>query len=147
MTQERLPERIFRAVLDELIPARDASLPGAGSLGIGEYVEPKLGDAIVLVASGLAALDALAQERSASSFAALPAQERAPLLSEVAASHPGFVESLVFHTYAGYYDDPRVSVALGLRPGPPHPEGYALELGDLGLLDHVRKRAKLYRDT
>lgn len=147
MSDELLAQRTFCAVLDELIPARDGSLPGAGSLGVGEYVEEKLGDATPLVAGALAALDALARERGAADFADLPAQERASLVREVAASHPGFVESLVFHTYNGYYQHPRVSVAIGLEARPPHPLGYELEPGDLSLLDPVRKRDKLYRDV
>ena len=109
-----LPQRTFCALLDELIPARDASLPGAGSLGVGTYVEARLADAAPLVASGLAALDALARERGAAEFADLQPAERAPLVGEVAAGHPGFVELLVFHTYSGYYQNPRVSVAIGM---------------------------------
>ncbi len=73
--------------------------------------------------------------------------ERAALVGEVAASHPGFVELLVFHTYSGYYQNPRVSVAIGLAARPPYPSGYELESGDLGLLDAVRKRTKLYREV
>ena len=147
MTDDLLAQRSFRALLDELIPARDASLPGAGSLGVGAYVEARLGAGAPLAASGLATLDELARERGAADFADLAAEERAPLVREAAEKHPGFVESLVFHTYAGYYQHPRVSVAIGLEARPPHPEGYELETGDLGLLDPVRERAKLYREA
>jgi hypothetical protein len=146
MPDDALPQESFIAVLDTLIPARDEALPGAGSLGIGASVEPKLGPLVQMVAAALATLDALAQERSAVPFAELPVEERAPLIGEVAASHPGFIESLVFHAYTGYYQDPRVSVALGLKSEPPHPGGYELEMGDLGLLAAVRRREKLYRE-
>ena len=67
-------------------------------------------------------------------------------MNEVAASHPGFVESLVFHVYTGYYQHPRVSVAIGLKAEPPYPGGFELEVGDLDLLADVRERGKLYRD-
>ena len=147
MTDDLLPHRTFAALLDELIPARDESLPGAGSLGIGKDIEPKLGDATPLVASGLAALDAQARERSAVDFAELPAEERAPLVREVATAHPGFIDLLIFHAYTTYYQNPRVAVAIGLKPDPPYPGGYELELGDLGLLDPVRQRGKMYRDV
>ncbi|MBW2244696.1 MAG: gluconate 2-dehydrogenase subunit 3 family protein [Deltaproteobacteria bacterium] len=147
MPDDALPHDAFIAVLDTLIPARNESLPGAGSLGIGERVEPKLGPVVELIAAALAALDALAQDRSGVPFAELPVEERAPLVDEVAANHPGFVESLVFHAYTSYYQHPRVSLALGLRPGPPHPEGYELEMGDLGLLAPVRRREKFYREV
>ena len=99
MNDDPLPQTTFAAVLDELIPARGASLPGAGSLGVGAYVAAKLGDSTPFVASGLAALDALAREAGAAEFADLPPGERAPLLNEVEASQPGFVGCLLFHLY------------------------------------------------
>ncbi len=147
MTTDLLPQASFCALLDELIPARDASLAGAGSLGVGTDVEAKLGAAKPLVASGLAALDALARARGAVDFVDVAAEDRASLVSEVGASHPGFVESLVFHTYTAYYQNPAVTAAIGLEPRPPHPQGYELEPGDLGLLDAVRRREKLYREV
>ena len=147
MTDDAIPQRTLEAVLDELIPARDAVLPGAGGIGIREEVEAALGDATPLIAAALSDLDAQAREASGGDFADLPAEQRAPLLGEVGASHPGFVEGLVFHTYAIYYRHHRVASAIGLRPGPPHPDGYELEAGDLGLLDAVRERGKLYRDA
>lgn len=147
MPDDVLPRDTFTALLDTLIPARDASLPGAGELGVGESVEPKLGPLVPLVASALSALDALAGERHGECFAALGVEDRTPLVHEVAQSHPGVVEGLVFHVYTGYYQHPRVSVALGLEPRPPHPVGYELEMGDLGLLDAVRSREKRYREA
>jgi hypothetical protein len=147
MTKDTLPQRTFSALLDELIPARDASLPGAGSLGVGEAIESKLGDAIPLVVSGLTALDAKARERGAADFADLPSEERAPLVGEVSTAHPGFVELLVFHAYTTYYQHPRVAVAIGQKAEPPYPGGFELELGDLGLLDPVRQRGKMYREV
>jgi len=139
-------QRALACVLDELIPGRgEGSLPGAGALGIASYVTERLGDAAVLVAEGLAHLERLAVEASADGYAALPAERRTLLLNETAASHPGFVQSLIFHTYTGYYQNPQVLEALGMEPRPPYPKGYELETGDLGLLDAVRNRPSLYR--
>jgi hypothetical protein len=135
-------------VLDELIPSReDKSLPGAGALEIGSYVLERLGYARALVAEGLADLDQRAAEAGVEDYAALPAEGRTPLLNEVAAARPGFLESLIFHTYTGYYHDPRVLEALGMEPRPPYPKGYELETGDLSLLDAVRARPRLYRNV
>jgi hypothetical protein len=145
MADQRLPESTFITLLDELIPARDESLPGAGSLGLGEAIESKLGDAKPLIAAGLAALDSKASDLGATSFAELPAEARAALIPEVAAAHPGFLETLVFHLYTAYYQNPRVIAAIGLKPEPPYPGGYELEQGDLGLLEPVRRRKNLYR--
>jgi hypothetical protein len=146
MTDDLLPERTLSALLDELIPARDASLPGAGSLGVGEIIESTLADATPLVATGLAALDAQARDRGAADFADLRPEERATLVAEVGAAQPGFIELMVYHAYCGYYQNPRVAVAIGLKSEPPYPGGYELELGDLGLLDRVRQREKMYRE-
>ena len=147
MNDDLLPQATFRAVLDEAIPARDAKLPGAGSLGVGDYVAARLGDATPFVASGLAALDALARERGAAEFADLPSALRAPLLREVDANQPGFVRCILLHAYSSYYQHPRVMAAIGLAPRPPYPKGYTLEPLDPDLLEAVRGRAKLYREV
>lgn len=45
------------------------------------------------------------------------------------------------------YRDDRVMRALGLDPRPPYPQGHVLEPGDWSLLDAVRSRPRLWRDT
>lgn len=142
----REARRTLGAVLDEIVPAHPGgTLPGAGALGLADYVEERLADAAPVVAAGLAALEQLARESGAAEFAT--AEARPALLSEVAASQPGWLESLTFHTYTGYYQHPRVLEALGLEARPPHPEGYPLEPGDLSGLERVRARGQLYRDA
>jgi len=147
MTKAESSGSTLRAALDEIIPARDESLPGAGTLGVGAWVEAHLGDATELVAAGLATLEELARARGVAEYAVLPAEERKGLLEQAGAAHPGLIESLVFHAYSGYYQHPRVAVAIGIPPRPPYPEGYELEAGDLGLLEKVREREKYYRDA
>ena len=68
-------------------------------------------------------------------------------LDELLAAQPHFLGPLLFHTYVGYYQQPRALAALGLEPRPPHPKGHALETGDFGLLEAVRARGKIYRDA
>ena len=141
-------QRALAEVLDELIPPRaDGSLLGAGGLGLGSYVAEQLGVAGAIVLAGLAKLDELAAQRGSSSFAEVSQDRRAELINEVASSHPGFIESLIFHTYAGYYQDPRVVESLGVSAHPPYPKGFDLEAGDLSLLDAVRARPKQYREA
>ena len=146
MSKTVLPQASFGAVLDLLIPARDGSMPGAGALGLGAYVEARLGDAQPLVAGAVAALDDRAREEGCEDFAGLGGPRAAELLQEVAAGHPGFLESVIFHAYSGYYQHPQVVESIGLEARPPFPGGYGLEQGDLGLLDDVRSRPKLYRE-
>jgi hypothetical protein len=99
----------------------------------------------VAIRFGLAGLDALARRRDPRGFAALAAGERAAALRELAGEQPGFLPGLLFQVYAAYYQHPHTLEALGLEPRPPHPGGYAMETGDLGLLDPVRRRPPLYR--
>jgi hypothetical protein len=147
MSADPLPEPIFSALLDVLIPARSPSLPGAGSLGLAAYVESRLGVGVSGVSTGLGALDARANESHGTDFPALAEQAQVELVTQVGAEHPGFVESLLFPLYTGYYEHPRVVEALGLESRPPFPKGYPLEGGDLGLLDPVRGRTGLFREV
>jgi hypothetical protein len=142
-------ERALSSVLDEIIPPRsDGKLPGAGELGLARYIAqavqttPDRGRAI---AQGLAALDGLAGSRGGRGFAALSSQDKLEVLNEIATTEPAFLPGLIFHTYAGYYQNGRVMEALGLDPRPPHPEGYEMEPSDLTLLEAVRRRPRMYR--
>ena len=143
-------ERALATVLDQIIPPRsDGRLPGAGELGLVRHIEqvvqqaPHLGPVIV---QGLSALDKLARSRNPAGFAALSSQDKSELLSQLTASQQGFLPSLIFHTYVGYYQDARVVEALGLEARPPFPKGHEMEPNDLSLLDPVRQRPKLYRE-
>ena len=142
--------QLLGCVLDTLIPpSDDGRLPGAGELALAARVRDALAgtpELRPLVVQGLSALEELASHRGEGSFESLPAPERAETLNELAATQPAFVPGLLFHAYAAYYHHDTVVEALGLEPRPPHPDGYELEPGDLGLLDAVRGRQGLFRD-
>jgi hypothetical protein len=57
------------------------------------------------------------------------------------------IPAIQFHVYRFYYETPEVLEALGMPGRPPHPEGYEMEENDLGLLEAVRARKKIYRDA
>jgi hypothetical protein len=139
--------RSLACVLDEIIPPGGAErLPGAGELGLARRIAaiPELSE---VLAQGLAGLDERARARGARGFAGLPAEQRREVLNELAAAQPAFLPGLIFQTYVGYYQDPRVLEGLGLEPRPPHPLGYTLEPSDLDdLLADVRQRRGLYRE-
>ena len=137
------------AVLDALVPpSADGRLPGAGALGLASEIEEKLGAMCAFTARGLEALDAVARERGAASFAALAPAARADALNAHATADPGFLPGLVFQLYSAYYQHPRVQQGLGLEPRPPHPKGYPLEQPDLdALLAPVRAQVKRYREA
>lgn len=46
-----------------------------------------------------------------------------------------------------YYRDARVVRSLGLEPRPPFPKGHTLEQGDWSLLDPVKARPTMWRQT
>jgi hypothetical protein len=140
--------RDLAAVLDAIVPPRPDGLPGAGGLGLVAFIEARMAehpDLRPAVLHGLAALDALARERSGGAFADVPAGERAALLNELASREPAFLPGLIFQTYVGYYQDPRVLEALGVEGRPPFPQGYEVEPFDPGLLEPVRGRDPLWR--
>lgn len=139
--------RTLAAVLDEIIPpSEDGRLPGAGEAGLVAHVEqavaadPNLRPA---VEQGLAALRAA----TGGDFEALEGDARREALNGLAAEQPAFLPALLFQTFTGYYQNPRVLEGLGLEGRPPHPKGYPLETGDLGLLDAVRERGPFYREV
>jgi hypothetical protein len=139
--------RTLACVLDEIIPPDGGGrLPGAGELGLARRVAaiPELTE---VVAEGIAGLDERAHARGAAGFAELAADERREVLNELAAAQPAFLPGLIFQTYVGYYQEPRVLEGLGLEPRAPHPLGYELEQSDLdSLLAGVRGRRGLYRE-
>lgn len=144
-------ERTLASVLDTIVPPDPGrGMPGAGSLGLASAFTAVVRGAAELgpvVAAGLAAADEAARGRGAPGFTALPPGERAATLEEAEAARPGFVPMILFHVYRLYYEQPAVLEALGLPPRPPYPKGYETPPDDLGLLDHVRARKKLWRDA
>jgi hypothetical protein len=135
------------AVLDAVIPpSANGRLPGAGSVGLTEEIEQALAASSELVLACLAAVETGAADQGCA-FAELATPARAALLSEIAAAQPAFLPSLIFHVYTRYYQTPEVLEALGLEPRPPYPKGYEIVENDLGLLDPVRGRPKLFREA
>lgn len=138
-------------VLDLLIPpSDDGRLPGAGEAGVATRIAATAGrDASLaaVVGAGLAALEEDARTRGASGFLALAAADRLAALHAIAPAQAGFLASLLFHTYAGYYQEGRVLEGLGLEARPPFPKGFAMEPFDAARVARVRGRGKLYRDA
>jgi hypothetical protein len=136
-------------VLDEIIPpSQDGRLPGAGQLGVADYVDRALRSMPALRAmfvESVSALDTIAGRRHARRFAELATHEQAAVINEHASSADAFPPILVLHAYGGYYQHARVLEALGLGSQPPHPTGYEMQPNDLSLLDPVRQRAPMYR--
>jgi hypothetical protein len=151
MAMTAADDRTLASILDEIIPpSEDGRLPGAGALGIATHITravERTPELAFTIEPGVAAADALAEERHGRRFAALARAERLEVLRALEAAQPALIPTLTFHAYVGYYQHPRVVEGLGMEARPPHPRGYEMQPNDLGLLDAVRRRAKLYRDV
>jgi hypothetical protein len=137
-------------VLDGIIPpSGDGKLPGAGALGLASFIEDVIRehpDTKPAIVRGLSSIDDFARRRTDRPLRALSPEQRQEVLTAHGESDPGFVPTLMFHAYIGYYQHPRVIEGLDLPPRPPHPEGYEIAPTDLSLLEPVRKRGLAYRE-
>lgn len=149
MSLDAEPKRALAAVLDRIVPpGEDGRMPGAGELGLADFVEENLRERPELrlpLLQGLARLDEAADARAGRPFAELPAPAQRELLDVVAAEQPAFLGPLILQTYVGYYRHPRVLEALGLEARPPFPKGYEVPATDFAILEPVRRKGPLYR--
>jgi len=142
---------LLASILEELIPpSSDGRLPGAGEVGVADFVESELKERAEIAPFfefALSSIEELARGRGSAGFAASSRQDRVEVLREFEASQPDLFGAIVAFAYAGYYSQRQISERLGLRPHP-QPDGYDLEAGDLdALLKQVRQRpGKRYRE-
>ena len=133
---------LLDAVLDRIIPPQENRL-GAGSLGIGDFVEGvAVGEPGLtrLFVQGLAAIEIAAAERGAGGFAALSGEARDETLRAVEQANADFFDQLVLQVYNGYYSNLTVFETIGYTlPSTPQP-GVKLELLDETLLEAQRQR-------
>ena len=140
---------LTREVLDRIIPS-DRRFPGAGDLGVAEYVDRVVGessDLRRLFLEGLSRIATAAQDRDQGVFAELTDKYKDAVLHAVETEHPRFFQALVKHAYNGYYTSPKVLALLGLEARPPQPSGYDLSEGDLSPLEGVKRRGQVFRDV
>jgi hypothetical protein len=142
---------LLDALLDTVIPA-GAGLPGAGALGIADFLAEQVADAPEWgegFVEGLGRAAAFMRSRGIENLQALEAQDREAVARELEASEPNFFSTLVRYTYVGYYTHPTIPPHFGLPDHPPQPEGNDLPPDDPALLDEmlqdVRSRGKIYR--
>lgn len=127
---------IMRQVAGAIIPANPArDMPGADDLAILEDILASAGrdaDDLARALNILGKNDAALTESGLAQF-----REAHPAL--------GAVLSLVIAQC--YYRDTRVLIAVGMEPRAPFPKGYPMDQGDWSLLDPVRARGPIYRET
>jgi hypothetical protein len=140
---------LLAAALNRIIPP-EGPLPGAGDLGLVDFVESVVGrDTRLrrLFHDGMAQVQIAAAHREGKEFSQLSAAAQDATLQEVEASLPEFFEALVRQTYNGYYTSPRIFQLIGYSPPNPQPKGYQPELLDERLLEKQRQRAPFWRQV
>ena len=131
------------AVLNRIIPA-DGDLPGAGDLGLSQFVASAAAGnpaSVRLFTLGLRQVDIASPKGS--SFIDLSAQEQDTALKSVESSSPEFFQALVLQTYNGYYTHQQILEKIGYAPHAPQ-RGEQPELLDEKLLDKQRERAPFW---
>ena len=131
------------AALNHIVPAQ-GELPGAGDLGIADFVEAVAAAAPLRrrrLLEGLAQIELAASERGGS-FVALGNAIQIDVLNAVAEASPGFFQELVTQTYRGYYTNETVCALLSYRA--PNREDYDPLPFDETLLEPVRQRGQLW---
>ena len=140
---------LVTSVLDRIIPADDA-IPGAGELGVAQFIDSVLGGSIALrriFAVGLDRVTLTSHEAYSRGFEELSDERKDAVLKRVEAAEPEFFQQLVLRTYNGYYTDPHALAALGIDPTPPQPRGHDIERGNLDLIERVKARGTAYRQV
>ena len=129
---------LLSSLLNVIIPpSDDGVMPGAGELDLVSYLREQTPEVVATI-------------RQASSFfefdfPSKSATERHQLVVEFSVTEPEMFNTLLFQSYACYYQNDRVLTGLGLAAGPPFPRGNSVDSGDLTTLDKVVRNAKGYR--
>ena len=147
---------LMESVLNRVIPA-DEKYPGAGDLGLVDYIDKALGDAVLLSQSslglrrlfteGMIMIEQTSMNSYSSKFVVLSIEEQTKILLSVEENLPQFFLTLKRYTYDGYYTSRQVLEIVGAPLRPPQPLGHSLDSGDLSSLDSVRSRGKIYKDV
>ncbi len=140
---------IQRGTLNSLLqlmvpPSPDGLMPSAAEIGFVQWlseVSPALLPGLV---EGLDGVAAWSQEQIGTD---LPSNLEDNTLAELRAAQAGFLNHLAREVMACYYQHPAVLSGLGVRSGPPFPDGNDVEPGDLSLLEPVIARGRIYRDV
>ena len=138
---------VLDAILDELIPpSEDGKIPGAGALGVADFLPTAQAYAPDPAGSVQTILDAVSDD-----FVALPRDEKVATLKRVEAAQGQDFETLVRLTYMGYYSRPDTRPYVGVGAHPIHPHGYPVVRESDAMMDElsapVRARGKAYRDA
>ncbi|MDC0739372.1 hypothetical protein N6L24_13875 [Cognatishimia sp. SS12] len=141
---------LLNVILDHLIPPRaDGSAPGAGALGVAEFLPTATPFAEDPVGTVTAVLDHVS--KTAPDFLSQSAAAQVAVLKATEAAVPAPFACLVRLTYMGYYSRPDTRPYVGVGAHPIHPEGYPVPSESAESLAEltapVRRRGQIYRNA
>jgi len=139
---------LLTAVLNRIVPPAPPR-PGAGDLGVGQFVEGVVAEKSQLrrlFNDGLVLIDITASSKGSPSFLTLTEDAQDETLREVESASPDFFNQLVLQAYNGYYTHPTIFQQLDYTPGVNQASGQPPELLDETLLEQQRKRSPFWRE-
>ena len=136
----------LQTVLDTLLPAERAVVPGPAALPSGSAAGVDLAS---YRRSARPVLDAIARAAGgASAFVSAAEAARIEVLKAVDHEMPEAFRALIEQLVADYCESSQVLTAFGWRPDPPQPQGHPLASIDAATeqrLERVRQRGKIWR--
>ena len=141
--------QLITLVLDIIIPRKGGN-PGAGEFGVTSYIDNFLSENPASrrnFEEGLRLIEITSVAEHTAEFATLGLEQRTGVLQLVESNSPAFFSILVTQTYNGYYSDQRTALRLGLESASPQPKGHVVEIGNLSLIENVKKRGQMFREA
>jgi hypothetical protein len=134
----------LKALFEGIIPADPNGLfPSASDPIIFSDFLSASADQEQSVRAALGSLDDL----SVSAYLELSEENREEVTQKFYRIRTPAVTVLLSLLVQSYYRDDRVMKAIGLEARAPHPKGFEIPQGDWDLLEPVKKRGKIYRDS
>tara|TARA_B100001146_G_C16068508_1_gene385347 strand:- start:401 stop:859 length:459 start_codon:yes stop_codon:yes gene_type:complete len=137
-------QSLLTVALNCIIP-EEGNMPGAGDLGVIEFIEnlvapdPKLRR---LVNEGLSQIVIAASAQSGQEFVEMDKDGQNKALKEVQARQPAFFDFLLRQCYNGYYTNAQIQDLIGYQR--PSPGEYEYKPFDESLLEPQRQRAPFW---
>lgn len=134
---------LLTAILNRIVPA-DGNMPGAGDLGVADFIEGVVsanGRSRRAFLDGLVQIELAAHEQGGP-FTSLSAAACDEALRAVEAASPAFLQELVTQSYRGYYTNQSVFDLLQYRA--PNRAEYDPKPLDESLLEPVRQRGPIW---
>ena len=138
----------FRLLARGMSPAStEYGLPGGDDQKIFDNILVAAQVDLQLLEKGLSKLDDLSRAHHKKEFLSLDDQMRSNIISSFLASSAIYVDVISNLILQCYYRDDRVMNSLGMELQSPFPSGYEVDQSDWSLLEPVRKKDKIYRDS